>query len=127
MILDFDKPKKARSTETHNDMHGSDSGVAGTYVPNMSAAAMKRWKAKQVQGADPRIEIRKTVEGTDPGAVKPNRRWSGHCHAQLLITVRKKSIVMSTNGRMVFDVKTWTELHQAVGEAQTILMNNENE
>jgi hypothetical protein len=60
MILDFDKPKKLRPTVAHNAVHSSDSGVDGTYVPNMSRKDRAKWKAKQIGGDDPRVEIRKT-------------------------------------------------------------------
>jgi hypothetical protein len=127
MILDFDKPRKLRSAEEHNEEHQSDANVAGTYVPNMSAKDMKKWKAKRIGGDDPRIEIRKTVEGTDPSLQKrlQGRGWEsehvGHCSAQILAIVRKGGVIMSANGRMVFDAKTWAELVHVVAEAQALL------
>ena len=59
-LLTFDKPKKVLSTEKHNKKFQSDSGMAGTYVPNMSKEDMNKWKAKHIKGEDERIEIRKT-------------------------------------------------------------------
>lgn len=50
MLLDFNKPKKVRSTASHNEMFSSDSGVAGTYVANMSEEDKNRWKGKYVNG-----------------------------------------------------------------------------
>lgn len=47
-ILDFSKPEKIRSTADHNKRYTSDSGVDGTYVPNMSEADMHKWKAKYI-------------------------------------------------------------------------------
>lgn len=64
MILSFEKPKKIRTTEQHNSTFSSDSGVAGTYVPNMSDADREKWKAKHIKGDDERVEIRKTIGGT---------------------------------------------------------------
>ena len=58
-LLSFDKPKKVRSAEEHNKMFSSDSGIAGTYVPNMSKEDQLKWKAKHIKGDDERIEIRK--------------------------------------------------------------------
>jgi hypothetical protein len=126
MILSFDKPKKVRSADEHNAMHSSDSGVDGTYVPNMSAADMKKWKAKRIGGDDPRIEIRKTISGKDPSLAKRNANRgyygsSGNVSAQVLIIVRKDRVVMSTNGRIAFDAKTWLEFIEAVNEAATML------
>ena len=47
-LLCFDKPKKVRSTEEHNKTYMSDSGIAGTYVPNMSEEDKNKWKAKHI-------------------------------------------------------------------------------
>lgn len=125
MILSFDKPKKLRPTEEHNAEHSSDTMVPGTYAPNMSARDKAKWKAKQVGGDDPRIEIRKTVSGNDPVLAKKfagrGYAFAGQCSAQVLIIIRKTGVVMSGNGRMVFNNATWQELFTAVAEAQAIL------
>ena len=60
-LLSFDKPKKIRSTEEHNKMFSSDSGISGTYVPNMSKEDQLKWKAKHIKGDDERVEIRKEL------------------------------------------------------------------
>jgi len=127
MILSFDKPRKLRLTEEHNREHQSDAYVDGTFVPNMSEKDMAKWKAKRIGGDDPRVEIRKTVEGDDPVLKSKlasrgwESRYAGHCAAQLLVIVRPKGVVMSANGRMVFDNKTFAELAEAVAEAQAAL------
>jgi hypothetical protein len=36
-ILSFEKPKKLRSTEEHNEMYVADCDVPGVYVPNIPA------------------------------------------------------------------------------------------
>jgi hypothetical protein len=124
MILDFDEPKKVRSTEEHNKTYQSDSGVDGTFVPNMPKQDMMKWKAKKVGGDDPRVEIRKTVEGYDPVLQRQqnNRgyagKFAGHCAAQVLVIVRPHSVIMSANGRAVWGLQDWKELHQAVTEAR---------
>jgi hypothetical protein len=124
-VLDFGLPKKLRPTEEHNDMHQSDAYAAGTFVPNMSEKDMLKWKGKKIGGSDPRVEIRKTVEGNDPALAsrQASRGWQseGHCAAQILAIVRPSGVVMSANGRMVFDNKTWHELFLAVAEAQVAL------
>lgn len=115
-LLNFDVPKKVRSSKEHAAEFSSDTGIPGTYVPNMSKADLLTWKAKKIGGEDPRIEIRKTVDGKEHG----HRRLS---YAQVLLIVRPDgSVVMSANGRMVFDAdpygtNEWNELHQAVAEA----------
>ena len=60
-LLCFDKPKKARSTENHNIACSSDSGIPGTYVPNMSRTDREKWKGKIVgtRRGKPQVEIRK--------------------------------------------------------------------
>ena len=61
MTINWDKPKKARSKEDHEEMNQSDCGVPGTFVPNMSNTDMKKWKGKVVgtRSGHPQIEIRK--------------------------------------------------------------------
>jgi hypothetical protein len=129
-VLSFDKPKKLRSTDEHAQMYSSDTNVDGTYAPNMSEKDKLKWKAKHIGGDDPRIEIRKTVSGVDPTLAKKyaNRgyTWAGSCSAQVLVIVRKTGVVMSGNGRMVFDNKTWFELGQVVEEAQKLLQQGGN-
>lgn len=120
MILDFAKPKKILPTEEHNRMYSSDSEAPGTYVPNMSAKDRKKWKAKKISGKDPRIEIRKSVEGSDGSSSE-----AYHSSAQVLIIVRQDCVVMSANGRMVWDNDNWNELNLAVKEARSCLMTKE--
>lgn len=102
MILNFEKPPRARTTEKHNADHQSDSGIAGTYVPNMSEAWRRTFKAKHIKGDDPRIEIRK---GLDYGV-------------QCLIVVTFTGIKMSANGAMNWSPEEWSALETAIVEAQ---------
>jgi hypothetical protein len=116
MILQFDKPKKLRATTAHNAMHSSDTGIPGTYVPNMSKKNREAWKAKIIGGADPRVEIRKTVTGNDPTLKRPSTS------AQMLLIVRLDgSVIMSANSRLAFDAKTLQALADAVDEAKNEL------
>lgn len=125
-ILDFNKVKKVRTSSEHNSIYMSDSGIAGTYVPNMAQSDMEKWKAKHITGSNERIEIRKTLGGT-----------------QLLIIVRKNkpmkypknydretwkqyndqkgSVKMSMNGSIWMTFEEQTELINAIEEAKTIL------
>lgn len=114
MILNWNKPKKVRETEEHNNMFASDSGVDGTYVPNMSQEDCHKWKAKHIKkGQDPRVEIRKTTIGKKRG----NQEWASS--SQMLIVVRPdNSMVISGNGKSEVDI---TELVQAVTEAKEVL------
>lgn len=116
-ILNWDKPAKVRSTEKHNSMYSSDSGVAGTYVPNMTKEDMYMWKAKYIKGADERVEIRKTMSGS-----------------QLLIVVKREggftdnykrfgnaTVKMSMNGPIYMTDADATDLQLAINEAKDIL------
>lgn len=114
-ILDFSKPKKQRSTAEHNEMHQSDTGIAGTFIPNMSPEDRRKWKAKHIQGKDPRVEIRKTLEP-----------W-----CQLLVVVRwpktmdEVAIQMSMNSKLQLSLDDWADLAKAVNEACRILQGLE--
>jgi hypothetical protein len=60
-VLFWDKPRRIMTEERRRDTFSSDSGVPGTYVPNMSDTDVKRWKAKLVghKAGHPQVEIRK--------------------------------------------------------------------
>ena len=100
-VLSFEKPKKVRSTSEHNDTFASDSGVAGTYVPNMSHADCEKWKAKLIGGDNPRVEIRKTLNGVQV----------------LMIVWPDFSTRITANGPMTFSSKDWLDLQSARNEA----------
>lgn len=107
-VLDFAKPAKLQPTALWNEAHQSDSDVAGTYVPNMSETDKQKWKAKQIAGSDPRVEIRKTISNHGD-------------YAQMLVIVRKDEVVISGNGRMNFSEANWQDLFEAVNEAKALL------
>lgn len=111
-ILSWDKPKKLRPSKEHNDRYQSDSGVAGTYVPNMSAEDKRKWKAKLIKGEDPRVEIRKTID-----------RDYAHAHSsvQMLMVVRMVTVSLSFNGTAHFNKMDYDNLTNAVHEARTVL------
>lgn len=121
-ILNFDTPKKLRSTEKHNEMFQSDSGIAGTYVSNMSNEDLGVWKAKHIKGKDERIEIRKTINSV-----------------QLLVVVYKKSTItksknwrdrtkdhndvrISMNGKLDMTYDEYYDMNEAIREATEILL-----
>lgn len=105
--INWEKPKQARSTEEHNAIHSSDSGIGGTYVPNMSDKDAYAWKGKIINRGKPdaRVELRKTFSG-------------GGNLAQVLIILTKDGMKISTNGaiQMMFD--DWNILRCVVDEAQ---------
>jgi hypothetical protein len=139
-VLDFDKPQKIRSTKEHNEMYSSDSGVAGTFVPNMSEEDKNKWKAKHIKGDDERIEIRKNLDsqllvivykkphqpdypvfpeydggGKDSYWEEANKIYSAQ-HRNW--EKRHQNIRISMNGPCQLTLQDWAELQQAVQEAQ---------
>jgi hypothetical protein len=114
-VLDFDKPKRLKPFQEHADYYSSDTNIAGTYVPNMSEEDRMKWKARQVGGDDPRVEIRKTVRGKLPGEQYGTS-------AQVLVVVRQDyTVTISANSRMIFGLVEWGELIKAVKEARDLL------
>lgn len=123
-ILSFDKPKKVRSTQNHNDMFQSDSGVAGTYVQNMSKEDKLKWKAKHIKGSDERVEIRKTFGGTQLLiVVYKNRNEVPYNHSNMKEWhKRHKDIVISMNGKADLTYDDFYDIREAVNEATEILL-----
>ena len=128
MILSFDKPKKNRSTEEHNEMFVSDSGIAGTYVPNMSDEDTKKFKAKHIKGDDERVEIRVCIGGVNcnifvfkkifdppyPSYTKSNNDFN-------VWRRRHNHIKFSVNGKMDITFEEWNKINQAIEEAKELL------
>ena len=126
-LLDFAKPQKLRSSEEHADMHSSDTGIAGTYVPNMSEEDQNRWKAKLINKGkdDARVEVKKTfngvqvviivaLDGWNYGSEKrDNRGWGG--------TTRGLNVRMSANGAIKATFEQFAEIQAAVAEARAAL------
>ena len=116
-ILSFDKPAKARDFKTHAKMYSSSADIAGTYVPNMSRADMEKWKAKHVKGANERVEIRKTVNGTQMLIIVYKERRDGVDHHE--------NVQISANGKIQLSFAEWQEMTQAIEEAKEILFPKE--
>lgn len=127
MILSFDKPKKLNPTEKHNLMYSSDSGIEGTYVPNMSQEDMNRWKAKHIKGADERIEIRKSMCGTQLLIIVYKTEkyisWEKACKTgkQDEYYHNNRQIHISMNGKLQMSGKDYVEMSMAIEEAKLIL------
>jgi hypothetical protein len=121
-MIDFDKPKKVRTTEEHNNMFSSDSGVAGTYVPNMSIEDQKKWKGKHIKGDDERIEIRKTIGGTQLLiVVYKNTRFTDWKVNQDEWYKNHNNVRMSMNGKLDMTFKEYDEFIEVINEAKEIL------
>lgn len=100
-LLSWTRPARELPREAHIAKYQSDTGILGTFVPNMSLEDRERWKAKYVGGEDPRVEVRKTQHST-----------------QLLLVVRRGGILtLTTNGKIEGDLDLITNLLTAVQEA----------
>ena len=105
-VIDWNKPKKVRSTEEHNDFFSSDSGVAGTYMPNMSEEDMLKWKGKKfIKTDNPRVEIRKTMGS----------------NVLIIVSNKEPFIQLSTNGKINMSEQVFDEFVEAINEAREIL------
>lgn len=145
MILNFEQPKRLRSTEKHNEMYSSDSGIAGTYVPNMSEEDKNKWKAKRIGGEDERIEIRKTINGvqllivvhkhpyhpkqpkypTDVRDAEMRTKFSeagAYAKTRAEWHKRHEDIQISMNGKLDMTYDQYVEMDTAIKEALMLLI-----
>lgn len=121
-LIDFNKPKKIRSTEEHNKMYTSDSGVAGTYVPNMSKADREKWKGIHIKGTDERIEIRKTFHGVQVLIiVYKNVRFTDWSVNRNEWCNRHNNVRISMNGKLDMTFEEYDELTKVIAEAKELL------
>lgn len=119
MILNFNKPQKVRTSADHNNMFQSDSGVAGTYVSNMSDNDKRKFKAKHIKGDHERIEIRVEMNSANilVKVFKKANNSNEWKHGQ----DNHNEIQFSTNGKIDISLRKWEKLNQAIEEAKQIL------
>lgn len=119
-LLNFEKPKKIRSTEEHNDMFSSDSGIPGTYVPNMSDDDMYKWKAKHIKGEDERVEIRKTIHGVQVLIIvyKEIKQVKYEYNNITEWHKRHENVCISMNGKLQMSWEVYDEFVRAIAEAK---------
>ena len=118
-LLSYDIPKKIRSTEKHNEEFSSDSGIAGTYVPNMSKNDKLKWKAKHITGNDERVEIRKTIDGVQLLIVvyKKDNPVKYDYHDKDSWNKRHRNIRISMNGKLDMTWDNLDDMNRAINEA----------
>ena len=125
-ILSWDTPKKKRSTEEHNAMHSSDSGVEGTYVPNMSEDDNLKWKAKLINKgkANARVEIRKLFPAkyAQVFIIVALDGWDLSSKGETKDNTSGLNVRISTNGAIAMTFKELNELNQAVEEAKKAII-----
>lgn len=128
MILDFNKAKKIMSEKERVEKYTSDGGVPGTYVPNMSNEDMQKWKGKYIKGKDERVEIRKTISGTQIVViVYKDQRYDEKKHIasdETYMSLVHKNVHISANGKIMLSFEEYQELQQVIEEAISILNNN---
>lgn len=122
-LICWDKPKKERSTEEHNAMNSSDSGVAGTYVPNMSQSDREKWKGKVTQvKTSPQVEIRKDtfviIVGLDGYTYKGYKRVKDTPYS---FSTKGLNIHIASAGPIMMSFEGWEEFKAVVEEARKVL------
>lgn len=121
-LIDFNKPQKIRSTFDHNQIYGSDSGVAGTYVPNMSDEDMDKWKGTHIKGEDERIEIRKTIGGVQLLImVSKSIKFTSYFDNRKEWLKNHKNVRISMNGKMDITFDEYDEFIKVIEEAKNLL------
>jgi hypothetical protein len=108
-------------------MHSSDSGVAGTYVPNMSEEDTKKWRGKHIKGQriDERIEIRKTIGGTQLLVVVYKEKRFTHWKVNQAEWYKNHNNVrLSMNGKLDMTFDEYDEFVKVIAEAKQILITN---
>ena len=114
-LIYFGEIKKIRSTEEHNELYTSDCNVAGTYVPNMSMEDNCKWKGKHIKGSDERVEIRRSIYGTQVVIIvykKPLDKGRGNRH---------ENIQISANSKIHLNLSDYEEFKNVIEEAKSIL------
>lgn len=124
MLLSFERVSKVMKEEERIDKYTSDSHIPGTYVPNMSVDDMEKWKGKHIKGKDERIEIRKTISGTQlvvmvykEAKKEVKTRYNGEEYEYYV----HKDVHISANGKILLNKIEHEELNQVIAEAKYIL------
>lgn len=102
----------------------ADGAPPGVYVPNMSDADARTFRAKKIGGSDPRVEIRVTMGSQIKIVVRPKP----------ISVPRKTHVYMDTNGYFVyldvtismngpaeFTAGDWADFNEAIREAKEVL------
>lgn len=119
MVLSFKTAKKIKSSEEHNKYYSYDSGIPGTYVPNMSEEDKLKFKAKHIKGSDERIEIRVSLWSNVVITVFKNPKNGNNIPSD-----KKHEIIkISANGQIHMSLDDYNNLQTAISEAKEILNN----
>lgn len=125
MLLDFNKPKKIMTEQERQDKYSSDCSIPGTFVPNMSINDMRKWKGQYIKGKDERVEIRKTINGTQLVIIvykevryETKEHYGSNETYEYLV---HKNIHISANGKILLTFEEFNELLKVINEAQEVL------
>ena len=121
-VLCWDKPKRAMPVEDWKGI-SADSAPPGVYVPNMSDADRKKWKAKLVgtKTGHPQVEIRKSA-GSEMLIIVSLKGVREVSHRGDRIH-KGVNIKMSMNGPAMLSFQDAADLQLAINEAHQKLEN----
>jgi len=114
----WDKPKKIMTEKIRRERFQSDSGIPGTYVPNMTNDDIKRWKGKIVGKTtdSPQVEIRKDsfviIVSLGGGYKYKYYNRDG---------TKGINLHIGASGPIQLNFKEWDEMKKIVNEARQVL------
>lgn len=129
-VLEFEKPPKKMSTEEWKAL-SADGAPPGVYTPNMSYDDRRRFKAKQVGGEFPRIEVRVSLPSEcvikvlkEKMVLPPTPKDYFSTERKAYDALRKNAnahgqedVKISLNGPLHLSLEDWDRFKQAVDEA----------
>lgn len=117
-VLMWDKPKKVMSEEQRRRLGSSDAEIHGTYLPNMSASDVKKWKAKLTgtRSGHPQVEIRKDTS-VFIISLKDGYKYKGYTPEN----TKGKNIHIATAGAIQWSFAELEEFFKAAEEAREAL------
>jgi hypothetical protein len=127
-LLMWDKPKRAMDVADWKEHAGFDGGPAGGYVPNMSDADARKWRAKLVgkTTSSPQVEIRRTMGNQLLLIVNLGGGYAYKHFTREGTKARGVNVHLSTNGPLQMSFDELAELNQVVQEAREYLENLSN-
>ena len=122
-ILFWGKPKKTMTKEEREESFASDSGIPGTYVPNMSDSDVKKWKAKLVghKSGHPQVEISK-----DNTVIIIAYYGYKYKHYKPEDT-KEINVHISSSGPIQWSFEDYDNFQKTIKEAMVVLNKKENQ
>ena len=129
MLINWDKPKKLRSTKEHNEMYMSDCEVDGTYVSNMSRQDKETWKGtlKTHKDGSEQVELRKTFGSAQLLIIVADDGYNYKYYKRdpekpYQNSTKEFNMHVSMNGPLQLTFDQWEEIGRAVQEARNKLV-----